>query len=178
MHEPRTIPVTVASFSRAHALIHAIRVLRKNGVNVLDAFTPFPVHGIEDALGVRRSRLPVVCFIAASAGAILSMAFQVWTSAYSWPVNVGGKPFVSWLAFAPVTFEVMVLLGGLVTVAAFLWRSRLSPGVRAWIAGTQVTHDRFWIAIAMEEARIDEHKLREMLVGLEASDIAAKEMPL
>lgn len=119
--------ITVAIFENEKDLIHASKELKKNNIKIKDFYTPFPVHGLDELLDIKRTRLPVVTFIAASTGLILAMVFQVWTSAVDWPINVGGKPMLSIPAFAPIAFEIMVLLGALTTVAAFFYRSNLFP---------------------------------------------------
>lgn len=167
--------VVYASFSDDQALLKAAKALREQGHSLLDAYTPFPVHGLDEVLGEPRSRLPIVCFIAAAIGCVFSMWFQVWTSAQDWPINVGGKPFASIPAFIPVTFEVTVLFGGLLSVAAFFFRSRLFPGKRACTPDANVTSDGFWIAMERQAARVDFEALKVVLLGLGASQIQYQE---
>jgi len=95
------------------------------------------------AMGLKRSRLGWVCFLCGAAGAGLMLLFQYWTSAVAWPINVGGKPFDSLPAFVPITFELAILLGGLGSVAALLWRCRLYPGRRAVLPDVRVVDDHF-----------------------------------
>lgn len=168
--------VTYASFFDDKKLLHAAKELKRGGLSLIDAYTPFPVHGLDEAIGVKRSRLPIACFVSASIGCIGSMWFQIWTSAQDWPINVGGKPFASIPAFIPVTFEVTVLLGGLVSVAAFFFRSRLFPGKRCTAPNLNVTNDGFWIAVEHEAAKVDSADLRRILEGLGASLIHDREL--
>jgi len=170
--------MTFAAFRDEHALSFAVANLKERKISVLDAYTPYPVHGLDELLGQRRSRLPVVCFVAASVGCLSSLWFQVWTSAQNWPINVGGKPMVSIPAFIPVTFEVTVLLGGLVTVAAFLIRSRLFPGRQAVMPHLNVTNDGFWLAVEHQTSRLDPAALRTILENLGGHLVRTEERDL
>jgi hypothetical protein len=144
----------VATFSDEGALLAAARAARAAGVAIDDAYTPYAVHGLDEAMGLRRSRLTWVCFLAGLTGAACALGFELWTSAVSWPLNVGGKPFASVPAFIPVTFEVTVLSAALVSAAAFFFRSRLFPGRRA-APLPRVTDDRFALVVTDGEAARD-----------------------
>jgi hypothetical protein len=91
------------------------------------------------------------------------MGFQFWTSAFDWPVNVGGKPANSTLAFLPVTFEITVLVGGLATVLAFFLRTRLRPGAKARLLEQGITNDRFVIVLEKGRPDFEEAKARRIL---------------
>jgi mono/diheme cytochrome c family protein len=123
--------VLVASFANEDDVLGAARAARERGLRIADVYTPYPVHGLDRAMGLRRSRLPWACFLFGLIGAVFALTSQHWAMSRSWPLNVGGKPWNSVPAFIPVTFEVMVLLGGLGVVLAFLLRSRLLPGMEA-----------------------------------------------
>lgn len=137
-----TLELTV-SFADQHELVDAARAARARGFAVVDAFTPFPVHGLDEAAGIPRSRLPVLCFALGSAGGGAAIAFQLWASVSDWPVNIGGKSFAAAPALIPIAFEVTVLAAALGTVLAFLVRSRLHPGAPFELAAPRVTDDRF-----------------------------------
>jgi len=140
-----------ATFDDEAALLRATTAVRRAGVPIDDAFTPYAVHGLDEAMGLRRSRLTWVCFAAGLTGAVTAMAFQIWSSAVSWPLNVGGKPFASIPAFIPITFELTVLSAALVSAFFFFFRSRLFPGQQA-APPPRVTDDRFVLVVADSEA--------------------------
>ena len=94
-------------------------------------------------MGIRRSRLPFVTLLAGLAGLCFALLFQYYTAVFDWPLDVGGKPENSTLAFVPICFELTVLFGGLATVAAFLLRARLFPGKREQLPVLGVTNDVF-----------------------------------
>jgi hypothetical protein len=139
----------VGTFARGEDLVAATRAARHAGLAIVDAYTPFAVHGLDDAMGLPPSRLSWVCLVAGLTGAALKLWFEVWTAVVDWPLNVGGKPDNSLPAFVPITFEVMVLFAGLATVAALFAVARLWPGRRAQVPVAGVTDDRF--ALVVEE---------------------------
>jgi mono/diheme cytochrome c family protein len=134
-------------FDDEHHLLEAARAAREAGLTVADVFTPYPVHGLDQALGWTPSRLTAACLAGGVVGVLLAIWFQFWTSAVDWPLNVGGRPWNSWPAFVPVIFEMMVLLAGFGVAFAFLGVSRLFPGKQAVIPYPGVTHDRFVLMI-------------------------------
>lgn len=134
------------AFEEEAQVLTAIRDARAHGLEVVDVYTPYPIHGIDEAMGIARSRLPWVTFAAGLCGGTLAMGFQIWTSAVGWALNVGGKPFLSIPAFIPVTFELTVLSAGLCSAFAFFARSKLWPGQRT-TAPARSTSDRFVIEV-------------------------------
>ena len=146
------VRVEGAIFASEHGLLEAARACRGRGFEIVDVRSPYPVHGIDDVAGIRRTRLPAVTLAAGATGFLVATAFQYWSSARDWPVNVGGKPWDSGPAFLPVTFEVTVLFAGLATVAALLVRSRLRPGASPRLDLPGVTDDRFALLVASPPA--------------------------
>jgi hypothetical protein len=144
--KPRPVRGLLALYDNPDALLHAAARAREHGFANLDAFTPYAVHGLSEALGVRKSWVPYVTLVMGLGGAALGLLFQIWTSAFDWPLNVGGKPMISLPAFVPVTFECGVLLGGTMTLAALLVACRL-PNLKAPILDRNITNDRFALFI-------------------------------
>ncbi|WP_342375526.1 DUF3341 domain-containing protein [Myxococcus stipitatus] len=140
-------PVLIGYFDSEERVLEATRAVREAGHDLRDVYTPYAVHGLDAAMGLKPSRLTWVCFAAGAVGCTLAMSLQLYTSVVSWPLNVGGKPFNSFPAFIPVTFELTVLFAALGTVAAFLARAKLFPGNKRQ-ALPRVTDDRFAIVIA------------------------------
>lgn len=149
----------LAAFEDDHAVVEAVGECRGHGFEVLDVYGPYPIHGIEEAMGWKRSKLTWACFFFGLTGLIFALWLQYWTSATDWPLNVGGKPFDSLLAFVPVAFELTVLLAGLGTVATFLVRARLYPCKKATLTDAFVTDDRFVIAVRADKLGFDQKQL-------------------
>lgn len=166
----------IAIYDDEEKVLAATQKAHQNGIPIHDVYTPYAVHGLDEAMGIKRSRLSIVCFIAASFGCLLAIGFQLWVSSVSWPLNVGGKPFQAIPAFIPVTFELTVLIGGLVTTAAFLLRSRLLPGASPLLLDRKITDNRFVIAVAKTDASLDEKKvslffLKEFALEVHESEV-------
>jgi hypothetical protein len=154
--------VVVGVFDDEANLLGVTRQARAEGLKVVDVFTPYAVHGLDAAMGLRASRLPWVCFFAAITGAALKLWFEFWTTMVDWPLNIGGKPWNSLPAFVPVTFEVMVLSAGLATVFVFLVLARLRPGKRVAMIHPGVTDDRFVLVVEESDAQFDLAQVRSL----------------
>jgi hypothetical protein len=139
--------IILASFAQEETLLAAVRTARKRGWDIADVYTPYAVHGLEESLGWRRSRLAAACFLCGAIGAVLALWFQFWTTAWDWPLNVGGRPWNSLPAFVPATFESMVLLAAFGVVFAWLFRSRLYPGKRARLPLAGLADDLFIVVL-------------------------------
>ncbi len=150
----------IAAFSREQDLLHAVADLRQAGYALKDAYTPYPVHGLPEAMGLRPSRLPWVCFLCGLTGGLIALVGQYYLSAVNWPINVGGKPWNSSPAFIPITFEITVLLGGLGTLAAFLLRHKLLPGRQPANLEAGATDDLFVLAIPEHNALYNPQELK------------------
>jgi hypothetical protein len=138
----------VAVFGNDADLLAAARECARSGCAVVDAYTPHAVHGLDAVMGIRRSRLPWATLVGGVLGMAGGLALQYWTSAADWPLDVGGKPLDSFVAFVPVAFELTVLCAGLATVAGILLRSGLLPGRRPARRIDRTTDDRFALVVA------------------------------
>ncbi|MDP7034029.1 MAG: DUF3341 domain-containing protein [Planctomycetota bacterium] len=142
----------VMVFESADDLMSATRAVRESGWKIEEAYTPYAVHGLDEAMGRAPSRLPYITFLCGLVGTLLALWLQHWTSSVSWPLNVGGKPFNSLPAFVPVIFEIMVLFAGLGSVATLLIRSRLYPGKKVQLPSVDITNHRFALVLAPQDA--------------------------
>jgi hypothetical protein len=154
--------VFVGVFETEEDILGMTRAARERGLKIIDIFSPYAVHGLERAAGFKPSRLPVTCFILALLGAVLKTWFEFWTTSVNWPIDVGGKPWNSWPAFVPITFEVMVLFAGVGTVIALFITCRLYPGKKAKLAFPGVTDDRFAILLEEEDATFDVEEITQL----------------
>ena len=139
---PKPLRGVLALYEDPDSLLNAAAQVKEHGFRNVDAFTPYPVHGLSEALGIRKSWVPYVTLVMGLTGAVLGLLFEIWTSAVDWPINVGGKPYVSLPAFVPVMFESGVLIGGTMTLAALLIACGL-PNFRTPILDRDITNDRF-----------------------------------
>jgi hypothetical protein len=171
MSRNKDVNLLLGSFFDEEDLLSAGKMLKLNNIAIKDIYTPFPVHGLDEILEIKRSRLPIVCFFSSILGLSLAIYFQIWTSQVDWPLNVGGKPFNSFVAFLPVTFEVMVLFGAIITVFAFFLRSNLFPGKDAKILNVKITDDTFVLAIECINSGIDAEFAAEIMTSHGATDV-------
>jgi len=153
-----------------HELVEAAHQVRKAGYKNFDAILPFPVHGIEEAVGIKRSFIPWVTFIAGLISACLGLLLQYWTSAIDWPINVGGKPFFSSPAFIPITFEVTILFAALSSVGALFVVCGL-PKVDPPVIDPDLTSHKFALFIPDTEPGYDVAKAEKMLKDLGAVEV-------
>ncbi len=110
----------MAEFDSVNSLIDAAKRTREAGYKEIDAYSPFPVEGLAEAIGFHRDEVPLVVLIGALLGGLGGYLLQYWISVMSYPVNVGGKPYHSWPAFIVVTFEMTILFGGIFAVFGML----------------------------------------------------------
>lgn len=157
-------------------LLAAVKNLLGKGVKLHDVYTPYAIHGLDEAMGLKRSRLPIVCFIAGTVGLLIGVLFQTWVFTSSWPINIGGKPFFALPAFIPVSFEMTVLVAGLVSVAAFFIRSGLYPGAKAMLVDPGITDDTFVIAVALADGSVNKLAVGDFFKNAGAICVAEKEV--
>jgi hypothetical protein len=159
----------MAEFETAQAVLQATRRAREEGYHDMDAYTPYPVEGLADELGLRRTRVPFVVLVAGLVGAASGYFMQYWSMAVDYPFNSGGKPFNSWPAFIPVMFEVMVLVAGFAALFGMLLLNGLPQpyhpvfNVPHFVEASQY---RFFLCIEATDPRFDRVATREFLAGL------------
>jgi len=166
----------VASFADPESLVEAVTAVRARGIKVYDVYAPFPVHGLDEAMGLRRSRLGFVSLAAGAVGLVAALSFQFYANVFDWSLNVGGKPDNSTLAFVPITFEITILAAGLATALAFFLRAGLFPGASAALAAPDVTNDRFAIVLRWTSPRFESGEAQLILHQRGAIDVRPLEI--
>lgn len=164
----------MAEFATPADLYHAAEKVRDAGYEKWDTYSPFPIHGMEEAMGVRRTILPVLVFCGGMTGAGLGYLMQWWISAVDYQMMTQGKPFHTWQAFVPITFELGVLLSAFTTLIGMLalnglprWNHPLLKKER-FLASSD---DKFFIAIEVEDKNFDPERTRRLLEGAGATSI-------
>lgn len=166
----------LAEFDSPDTLMHACEKVRDQGFTLWDAHTPFPIHGLERAMGLRRSWVSIYCLVLGLSGAALGMLLQYWVSSSAYPLVVSGKPFFSWPAFVPIMFECGVLGGAFGAVFGFLVQSRLPQHHHSLFNSerfARVTDDRFFISIQAQDPRYDSGKTSSWLQEIGAQHVEA-----
>jgi hypothetical protein len=158
-------------------LLDAISAIRAQGVKILEAFTPFPVHGIDDVLGYKRSRLPIAAFMFGATGTTCAVCLQVLTLGVDWPMNIGGKANLPYPDFIPVSFEATVLFAALGMVGTFLVASGLGPGAQKTVFDARSSDDKFVLVLDLEKNnKFSQDQLSLLLKDSGASEVNEKEI--
>lgn len=164
----------LAEFTTASGIYHACEKIRDAQYQSWDAHTPFPVHGLEKAMGLSRSRLPYFVFAMGISGAAGAMYLQYWVSAVAYPIVIAAKPYFSWQAFIPITFEVMVLFSAGAAVLGMLFLNRLPRWHNPYLMSerfARASDDRFFISIDAKDPKFDRDGTLEFLRSLGASHV-------
>ena len=117
----------VGIFDDEDAVLSGIKGVRDSGIKIHEVYSPFPVHGIDDALGIKKSRLPIAAFLFGMTGTTCALTMQIWMLGFDWPMIIGGKNNASLPPFIPVTFEMTVLFAAFGMVGTFMIVSGLKP---------------------------------------------------
>ncbi|OGP07406.1 MAG: hypothetical protein A2048_05815 [Deltaproteobacteria bacterium GWA2_45_12] len=160
----------VGIFDCPEKLKGAVEKVRALNVTRFDCFTPFPVHGLEKVMGLKRSWIPWATLVYGLLGGGLLFAFQAWTSAVDWPLNIGGKPFISWPAFIPVTFEGAILFGGVLTVITLFAVMKLPCYVHD-VLDQKITTDHFALFVDAGDPVFDAARIQSALQESGAAEV-------
>lgn len=144
-----------AIYDDEEPLMASVKSLRSNGFSIKDAFTPFPVHGLDAAMGVPRTRIAICAFIYGITGTSLATLMMWYMMIHDWPTDIGGKPSFSYFmnvpAFIPITFESTVLCAAHGMAITFYLRSWLVPGAKAKNPDPRTTDDKFMMVVETKE---------------------------
>lgn len=179
-----TAPATTSStkrfalgiFDDEDTLLHAVDNVRAAGVKIYDVFSPYPVHGIDDALGIERSRLPIAAFFYGMCGLAFALWMQIYMLGFDWPMIIGGKPNIALPAFIPVSFELTVFFTCHGMVITFYTISKLYPRFKTPVLDVRSTDDKFVMAILLDEQSSQMPQLTQLLRENGASEVNQKEM--
>ncbi len=164
----------VGIYSDEDKVLKSVNDIRSTGVKIHEVYSPFPIHGIDEALGYRRSRLPIAAFMFGALGTTLALTMQFWMLGIDWPMIIGGKNFTSLPPFIPITFELTVLLSALGMVGTFLIVSDLKPYKKPRHFDIRVTDDKHVIAIDLGKNVISKEEIKKMLQKGGAEEVNEK----
>jgi len=159
----------MAEFDSATALVAAAHRTQQAGYQKIDAYSPFPVEGLAEAIGFHRNAVPLVVLIGGLIGGLSGYLMQYWISAVSYPINVGGKPYHSWPAFIVVTFEMTILFAGLSAVFGMLALNGLPMPYHPVFNAPRfafATKDRFFLIIFSSDTKYSAAETRRFLESL------------
>jgi len=139
-------------------LLSAVKAANKDHLDIMDVFSPFPVHGLDPLLGLEESRLHIAGFVYGALGTLTAFLGMTWIFTKDWPVIFGGKPYWSVPAFIPITFETTVLFASIGMVVTFYTICGLGPGVVNKTLDDRLTDDKFAIAFDTHHMNADDAK--------------------
>ncbi len=165
----------MAEFGGPRRLLRAIKAAREAGYSKMDAYTPYPIHDVWEALGHHKSKLPPIVLIGGLLGAALGFGLQYWVSVIEYPLNIGGRPLNSWPAFIPVTFETTILVATFFAVLGMFALNGLPEpyhpvfNVKRFALASR---DRFFLCIEASDPMFDRAGTAEFLQSLEAEEVS------
>jgi len=159
----------LAEFDSPTELVDAANAVREAGYTKTDAFSPFPIHEIDEALGIRRSILPVLIFFGGITGTLLGVSLQVFVHYIDYPLNVGGRPFLSWLSFVPPAYELTILFTAFTAVFGMLFLNGLPRPYHPVFNVPRfalATREKFFLLIESDDEKFDYEETRKFMQGL------------
>lgn len=165
---------TVAFWLDDHKLVKAAREMTESGFSGFEAISPFPLHGIDEAMRIPRSFIPWATFFLGLTGCAFGIWFTWWISVVSWPLNIGGKPMWSFAAFIPVIFELTILFAALGSVGLMFFINGL-PSVNPPILDPDLSSHKFAIFIPEDEVKGRDNELSELFNKFGAIEIKQSE---
>src|SRR6187399_2877384 len=160
----------VGSFDDEAVLFPAVKNVRKAGYKIHDVYTPFPVHGLDHAMGLRETSLHTAGFIFGLTGTTTAVSFMTWSFTKDWPVNIGGKPNFALPAWIPIIFELTVLMAAVGMVLTFCYLCQLAPFVKKDHFNLRSTDDIFLMALACTD-KTNETEVISFLQSIGARDV-------
>src|SRR5581483_6259528 len=164
----------MAEFDTPTALVAAARRAYQAGYRRMDAYSPFPIEELHEAIGAHHTRLPLLVLLGGVAGGLGGYALQYWVSAVAYPLNVGGKPFHSWPAFIPVTFECTILVAALSAVLGMLALNGLPMPYHPVFNAPRfalASRNRFFLCVESKDPKFDLERTRRFLNTLNPREV-------
>lgn len=163
-------------YNDEEVVMHAVSDVRGKGVKIHEVYTPFPVHGLDQALGYPRARMGVPAFLFGITGTSLAFLLTFWTLGFDWPMNIGGKNFIPFPTNIPIVFELTVLLASYGMAFTFFAMEGLSPFTKPVIFDERITDDKFVMAIELDKNTVSEADIAEALKVSGAEEVNVKEI--
>lgn len=159
----------LAEFEEPDYLLEAAKRAYENGYRKMDAYTPFPVEGLAEAVGFSKPRLPLLVLIGGIVGAVLGFSMQYYGSVIGYPLNIGGRPLNSWPSFIPITFEVTILIAAFTAVLGMFALNGLPQPYHPVFNVERfalASRDRFYLCIESRDSKFDRAATKKFLESL------------
>lgn len=166
----------VGVYDDDEVILHAVPKLRKAGVKISEVYSPFAIHGMDEALGHPRTRIGIAAFMFGVTGCLCALALTIWTMGIDWPMIVGGKDPISIPNYIPVTFELTVLFTAFGMVGTFLVTNGLGPSViNPNMFDPRSTDNKFVMAIDLGKNKLSEVEIAQVLKESGAEEVNVKQ---
>ncbi len=165
----------MAEFDNPTALVSAARAAREKGYRKMDAYTPFPVEELSDALHLHHNRLPLIVLIGGILGGLTGFLLQYYVTVIYFPINIGGRPLNSWPAYIIITFELTILFGALSTVLGLLALCGLPMPYHPTFNVPRfalASRSRFFLCIESNDPLFDQEKTAKFLESMEPREVS------
>lgn len=170
-----TKDVLFGLYNDEEELLAAVKQANTDHLDIMDVYTPFPVHGLDPLLGLSESRLHQAGFVYGALGTLTAFGFMTWVFTRDWPIIFGGKPYWSVPAFIPITFELTVLFASVGMVVTFYIICGMGPGISNPTLDDRITDDKFCLAFDVSGAEESETtKLRDFFGQTGAAEVHTK----
>jgi hypothetical protein len=153
-------------------LIRAVKQAKEKHLEIMDVYSPFPIHGLDPVLGLSESRLHIAGFIYGMIGTLTAFLGMTWIFTKDWPIVFGGKPYWSVPAFIPITFELTVLFSAIGMTVTFYLVSGMGPGISNPVIDDRITDDKF--CIAFNKSEVDENSVNDFFTESGADEVNYK----
>jgi hypothetical protein len=165
----------MAEFADPTTLVAAAKQTYDEGYRRFDSYSPFPIHDLFDAMHCHDRRVQLFVLLGGIVGGLVGFGLQSWISAVAYPLNIGGRPYISWPMFIPVTFELTILFASLTAVLAWIGLNGLPmpyhPVFNVPSFARKASEDGFFLAIEADDPRFDRTRTLEFLRSLGAKEI-------
>jgi len=155
-------------------VLHAVTAVKAQGIKIEDVFSPFPIHGLDVAVGHARTRLPIAAFMFGTLGMICALSLISYTMVFDWPMIIGGKDFFALPNWIPVTFEGTVLFTAFGLVTTFCASNNLYPGNKVEPLDLRITDDKFVMAINVDKNKVSAADIKKALKDSGAIEVNTK----
>lgn len=165
----------VGIFDDDDVVLSAVREVKEAGVRIHEVYSPFPIHGLDVALGHPRTRLGIAAFLFGLTGTLTALALTYYTEGFDWPMIVGGKDSFSPIIYVPIFFELTVLLSALGMVGTFLLSNGLGPTVKPLMYDLRTTDNKFAMAIDLSKNNLVAGDIEQILKRSGAAEVNVKQ---
>jgi hypothetical protein len=178
-HHHQSLYGIMAEFEGPNELVHAARKTYEAGYRRINGYSPYPIEELSEAIGFTHSRLPLIVFIGGLLGGLGGFLMQYWIEFIEYPINVGGRPYNSWPAFIPITFECTVLVAAFSAVLGMLFLNKLPQPYHPVFNAPNfalATRDRFFLVVEANDPKYKHDEVAELLKSLNAQEVVDVEV--